>query len=159
MSDPRSVNTSSTSLWLGVDGGGTKTRVSAVDAQGRVVASVVGGSTNPNSVGSQARWNLRCVLLRAMLRAQCGAHVADSGDDSSLEGSEAEEAKLKAHRPPVDVSDVRRVVLAMAGVDRPADVQNVKSWIEDLLPNIGTHFFLHFFLIFFNFFLLYFFYI
>ena len=39
------------SLIIGVDGGGTKTRISAVEANGRIVASAEGSSINYNNIG------------------------------------------------------------------------------------------------------------
>ena len=39
------------SIIIGVDGGGTKTRVSAVDAGGRIIAGSEGASINYNNIG------------------------------------------------------------------------------------------------------------
>jgi N-acetylglucosamine kinase-like BadF-type ATPase len=42
------------SAWLGVDGGGTKVSVCALDEAGTVLATAVGASTNQNRSGAGA---------------------------------------------------------------------------------------------------------
>jgi len=39
-----------TSLFVGVDGGGTKTAISVADQNGRMLTTITVGSSNPNSV-------------------------------------------------------------------------------------------------------------
>lgn len=55
---------------MGVDGGGTGTKVAVVCADGRQVASAESGSTNQNSVGAEAaRANLASALREAVAEA------------------------------------------------------------------------------------------
>lgn len=53
-------------LFVGVDGGGTKTRALVVSAEGACLGSAVTGASNPNSVGAEAALkNLREALIAA----------------------------------------------------------------------------------------------
>lgn len=72
-------------LFLGVDGGGTKTEAVVTDAAGRVVSRGTAGSTNQNSVGADAaRANLGQAVREALGGAPgpvCRATLAMSGVD------------------------------------------------------------------------------
>jgi len=92
--------------YLGVDGGGTKTKVVLVDQSGKVLVEKVGDSTNWNSVGDEK------------------AHLALSGLlCATLDG---------AHATP---SNVQTICLCMAGVDRATDREKLERWVRELLPN------------------------
>jgi len=91
--------------FLGVDGGGSKTNVTCIDEEKKVVGEGTSGSTNFNSVGREkASQHLREAILSA----------------------------LKAAGVPED--QVAGICLSMSGVDRPADKQLVRSWIAPILP-------------------------
>lgn len=92
--------------FLGVDGGGSKTNVTCIDEEKKVVGEGSSGCTNFNSVGQEkANQHLREAILSA----------------------------LKAAGVPED--QVAGICLSMSGVDRPADKQLMRSWITPILPN------------------------
>lgn len=91
--------------FLGVDGGGSKTNVTCIDEEKKVVGEGTSGCTNFNSVGQEkASQHLREAILSA----------------------------LKAAGVPED--QVAGICLSMSGVDRPADKQLMRSWITPILP-------------------------
>lgn len=97
-------------LFIGVDGGGTKTRAVCIEQASdafdyQIIGQVTGRGTNQNSVGKQkAKENLRSVI------------------QSLLRTAEAQP------------TEVEGICLGMSGVDRPDDVQLTKDWVSDLIP-------------------------
>lgn len=89
------------SFFVGVDGGGTKTCCVVMDASRRVLARVLSGASNANSVGAAAA---------------CSAVVG--AIDGALQAAG------------VSVDEVAAVCLCMSGVDRPADVERVRGWLQ-----------------------------
>ncbi|MCR5183421.1 MAG: hypothetical protein K6B46_01800 [Opitutales bacterium] len=61
-------------FFIGVDGGGTKTRALVVDANGNVLGSSLKGASNPNSVGKAAA---KENLITAMQDALAAANVTE----------------------------------------------------------------------------------
>jgi len=58
-------------LYLGIDGGGTKTEAVLLDAKERELACITGGSTNPHAVGyDTAIAELKAILDRSIAQAQ-----------------------------------------------------------------------------------------
>ncbi|MEZ4710438.1 MAG: BadF/BadG/BcrA/BcrD ATPase family protein [Caldilineaceae bacterium] len=100
-------NSSPTSLYLGLDGGGTQTRCVAMNADAQIVGRARSGSSNRNSVGD----------------ATAQANVAAAIDDA-LAAAGAVKANVAA------------VCLGMSGVGRPADRALVAGWIDAILPGI-----------------------
>ena len=96
-----------TSLFLGLDGGGTKTRCVALNADAKVVGQGHSASSNRNSVGD------------ATAQANVAAAIADALADAHA---------TKAH--------VAAVCLGMSGVGRPADRALVAGWMDAILPGV-----------------------
>ena len=80
------------SIFVGVDGGGTKTKAVAIDQSKVIVGSSETGSTNQNSVGKDA--------AKANLHAAISAAVSAAGRQ---------------------MGDIACLCLSMSGVDCPAD--------------------------------------
>jgi len=96
-------------VFLGVDGGGTKTRVHCINASRKSLGEIVTGCTNWNSVGDEtAAANLR----------------------DGIEGV------LKAAS--VEKNRVAGICLGMAGVDRPEDQEKLQKIVHQILPNVAT---------------------
>jgi len=93
-------------VFLGVDGGATKTVTVCVDTHRHILGRHVSGSSNHNSVGDD---NARSNLV------------------AGIEGVLKESGRTS--------NDVGGITLSMAGVDRPQDKELVSSWISSVLPN------------------------
>ncbi|EFA76412.1 hypothetical protein PPL_10177 [Heterostelium album PN500] len=93
-------------LFVGLDGGGTKTLSVVVDSDGNELGKFVSTCSNYHSVGEEA-------AKRAIYESISEA-VKKSG--GSLE-------------------DVVEICLGISGVDRPEDIELVGGWIRSLLPN------------------------
>ncbi len=90
---------------IGVDGGGTKTLGAIAGEDGKVIAQMEVGSTNPHSNSMDVvRANLKS--LTETLRAEAGASA----------------------------EDVKAICLGMAGVDRPEDKPMVQNLVNEFLP-------------------------
>jgi N-acetylglucosamine kinase-like BadF-type ATPase len=100
--------TSSAAVFVGLDGGGTKTCCVAVDANRVVLARVVTGASNANSVGDAAAASAVVQAIEGVLAA--------------------------ANR---QLGDVAAICLCMSGVDRPADRLKVLRWLADGLPQLS----------------------
>lgn len=83
-------------LFLGVDGGGTATRLALVDATGRVVGRLEGGTTNQAVVGMDAATTTLRELI-ASAAADAGASLPLAGGWVGLAGSDrdAERAAIR----------------------------------------------------------------
>ena len=94
-------------LFIGVDGGGTKTALTLLDAAGSTLAQLTVGSTNPNSVGIEG-------AKKTMTE---GIHqiIQNTGSEYS-------------------VQQVRNVVLSISGCNSVADAIRMEGWISDLFP-------------------------
>eukprot|EP00850_Spirogloea_muscicola_P007264 SM000036S13308 [mRNA] locus=s36:510769:513261:+ [translate_table: standard] len=108
---------------LGVDGGGTSTTCVALrvgrdagpaaplDGGPRVAGRGVASGSNANSVGEEAA---RTAVVTAMMAALVNGRLPQSA--------------------------VRGVCLALAGVDRPADIDRVTGWMRKIFPaNVDIH--------------------
>ncbi len=92
---------------VGVDGGGTKTAVVVMAPSGHLLGHSVVGSTNWNSVGTEAaRTHLALGLEEALRLAQCAP------------------------------SQVRGICVGAAGVDRPRDRERLLHWLAEILPGV-----------------------
>ncbi len=89
----------STTLLLGLDGGGSKTLALLADAAGRVMGRGAAGSSNYQNIGAEAAW--------AALDAAIAAAFADAG---------------------MTPGPVAAVCLGLAGVDRPEDRALFEGW-------------------------------
>ncbi|MGB5048837.1 MAG: BadF/BadG/BcrA/BcrD ATPase family protein [Caldilineaceae bacterium] len=98
-------------IFVGVDGGATKTRVVVGDGDGTVLAEGTGGPTNFQVVGtSQAGANLASALTAAMTSISPAA----------------------CHTP-----RVARMTVGMAGLDSAADVPPIRTLLEQALAACG----------------------
>ena len=98
-------------LYLGVDGGGTKTICIAIDRDGKRLGCGRAESSNRNSVGdADARKNLASAINLAL-------------DDA-------------ARMHPSSAKNVSAICLGMSGVGRADDRALVASWVEEILPGV-----------------------
>lgn len=94
-------------LWIGIDGGATKTRVVAVDAEGNVVAEGLAGATNYQIVGVDAA----CRHLQQAIQTVL----------TGLGGSPT----------------IAAMVAGFAGLDGPADVDAVRAFVQCAVAPFG----------------------
>ena len=106
-----------TNIFIGVDGGGTKTLFIAVDQNKHVIGRVTKGSTNPNNIGKELSQQTICQGIDEI--------IAEATKFLSQQDSAS--ANHTVH--------VKTIVLGMAGVDRPDDVVMMKSWVQKVLPH------------------------
>ncbi|MHB1682904.1 MAG: N-acetylglucosamine kinase [Bacilli bacterium] len=85
-------------LYIGIDGGGTKTRVIVMDLDALQGVAVSGGASNPNSVG----WTTALERIRELVAnglAECGAHPRHLHSlCAALAGVSSQEARLRMER-------------------------------------------------------------
>jgi len=93
-------------LFIGVDGGGTKTAISVASSSGAILGSLTVGSTNPNSVSDEV-----------------AARTVNEGIKSVLESIKG------------DVPSIRSVVLSISGCNTPAHQVRMCGWLNALLPH------------------------
>lgn len=113
-------------LFLGIDGGGTRTTAWLSDERGRVVARAVTGPSNPLKVGFGA---CEREILRAARKAFRAAHVAPTF--RLAPNGEGETAALKGG---VTKGKIQAVVVGLAGVDRPPVHARVLRWMRKSIP-------------------------
>eukprot|EP01113_Clastostelium_recurvatum_P017770 TRINITY_DN2097_c0_g1_i1.p1 TRINITY_DN2097_c0_g1~~TRINITY_DN2097_c0_g1_i1.p1 ORF type:complete len:276 (-),score=41.87 TRINITY_DN2097_c0_g1_i1:238-1029(-) len=95
------------SYFIGVDGGGTKTKTVCVSTSRELKSQFLSGCTNRNSEGNdKARTHLQDGILGA---------IAGAG---------------------VSKEDVAGVCLGMSGVDRPEDKALMTLWVKEVLPHV-----------------------
>ncbi|WAH37188.1 N-acetylglucosamine kinase [Alicyclobacillus dauci] len=93
-------------LYIGVDGGGTKTEVFAFDLEHRRGNVSAGAASNPSTVGWEQAMETVETLIRTVTREAGGS-----------------------------VDDVKGLSLCMSGVDRPEQGERVRSHFAPLFPN------------------------
>jgi len=94
-------------VFIGVDGGSTKTLMVCLDESKKVLGRFFSGCTNKNSVGD----DLAKLHLKEGIFGVLGA----------------------AARAP---NDVAGITLSISGVDRPHDKELVSSWVNEFLPAV-----------------------
>jgi len=92
-------------VFIGVDGGGTKTNFVCIDQNGTILSSCSGPSSNWNSVGESCA---KAALCTGILKL------------------------LETTNPSRTIDHVRGICLGMAGVDRVEDKSKVRNWISEL---------------------------
>lgn len=112
--------------FVGVDGGGTKTRALVVDAQGNELGSALTGASNPNSVGkADAMKNLVNAILQALAAAKinepvnafCGiSGVNDKKTAKEFEKQLQNDPRLNFEKLCVE-NDTRSLCAAAFGLD------------------------------------------
>lgn len=113
-------------FFVGVDGGGTKTRAIVTDARGNELGSALSGASNPNSVGkTAARENLADAIVRALAAAGvsepvcafCGiSGVNDSRTAREFEKEMLADKRLNFEKLRVE-NDTRALCAAAFGLD------------------------------------------
>lgn len=105
---------SSTNIYIGVDGGGTKTHVLLLSSTSDILGEGYAGSTNPNSVGEEG----------------AKAHLKQAVDEAFAD------AKKKGHQ--VSLSQVSAMVLGMAGCNNAQDSVRMRGWASTLFTDLPT---------------------
>ena len=96
----------SAEFFLGVDGGGTKTRAWLANASGKIVGRGGGASSNYRAVGEQAAFH----SLQSAIAEAC----ADAGIESA---------------------QIRAACFGLAGADRSGERGALQEFLQALLPN------------------------
>jgi len=107
-------------LFLGIDGGGTRTTAWLADERGKVLAKAVTGPSNPLKVGVEA---CECEILAA------ANHVVAAG----LSRQRAV-APGPSPAPNEVKSPLQAVVVGLAGVDRPQMHGPIFAWLKRAIP-------------------------
>jgi len=106
-------------LFVGVDGGGTKTNAFIIDEKGDLLGKSSSGGSNPNSVGPEvASSNLHSAIIGA---------AAAIGVPAGTDAKQAITAEVKAR-----LARVKGIACGMAGCDTKADVDKMIGWVKEL---------------------------
>jgi len=127
-------------LFLGVDGGGTKTAAAVVDADGRILATARGGPSTIKSLGLPAAARVLAATARAAITTATAAgagtapagraattSAVPAGDPGAPAGSRGAPVAGAGQRPamfqggPVGNTDVAYSILGVADIDVRAD--------------------------------------
>eukprot|EP01091_Cochliopodium_minus_P012991 TRINITY_DN4073_c2_g2_i1.p1 TRINITY_DN4073_c2_g2~~TRINITY_DN4073_c2_g2_i1.p1 ORF type:complete len:314 (-),score=87.76 TRINITY_DN4073_c2_g2_i1:341-1282(-) len=97
-------------LFLGVDGGGTSTQGILIDSKDNILGKSYTQSSNWNSVGEiKAKEALVDCINNTLINAK------------------------------KEISDVSAICLALAGVDRPNDIEMVQGWMKETYTNTKVY--------------------
>lgn len=112
-------------LFLGIDGGGTRTTAWLADEPGKVLAKAVAGPSNPLKVGFEA-------CAREILQA-ASAVVAAVSDRRRIVAAglprQIDRQKRGGVKPPL-----RAVVVGLAGVNRHQVHSKILAWLRHAIP-------------------------
>ncbi|GAM23872.1 hypothetical protein SAMD00019534_070470 [Acytostelium subglobosum LB1] len=100
------MSTNNKQLFIGLDGGGTKTLSIVIDANGNELGQFISTCSNQNSVGKE---QAKVAIMESISKAIEAAGAAPS--------------------------DVVSICMGISGVDRPEDQAMVGGWVKELLPN------------------------
>lgn len=95
-------------LYIGIDGGGSKTRTLLADESGRVLADLITAGSNINHHG----WTRTQEILSELF------------------------AELRGHVP--DGTRVAAMFLGMAGIDRPEERERMRAWVQSEWPHASV---------------------
>jgi len=110
-------------LFLGIDGGGSRTQACLGDERGRILAKAEAGPSNPVKVGNEAS---RKELLRAARKVlRKGATQAVRHQPAAAGGGRG-----RRRQGPLLVA----VCAGVAGVDRPAVSRPLLAWLRKAIP-------------------------
>jgi len=109
-------------LFLGIDGGGSRTQACLGDERGRILAKATAGPSNPVKVGIEAA---KEELLRAARAVLCRVSTRPAGDKPPLAGG----ARGRRQRPLLAA-----VCAGVAGVDRPVVSRPLLVWLRKAIP-------------------------
>ena len=110
-------------LFLGIDGGGSRTQVYLGDERGRILAKAVAGPSNPLKVGIEASKKELLGAARAVLQRVSSAAARDA---SQL----VDARRGRRHHKPLLVA----VCAGVAGVDRTAVSRPLLAWLRKAIP-------------------------
>jgi N-acetylglucosamine kinase len=110
-------------LFLGIDGGGSRTQACLGDEKGRILAQAEAGPSNPIKVGIEGA---KKELLRAARLVLQRVDNKPGRDDAPLAGG----AQGGRRHEPLLVA----VCAGVAGVDRPAVIRPLLAWLRKALP-------------------------
>jgi len=110
-------------LFLGIDGGGSRTQAYLGDERGRILAKAVAGPSNPLKVGIEAAKKEISSAARAALRRLSPAAARDA---SQL----VDARRGRRHHKPLLVA----VCAGVAGVDRAAVSRPLLAWLRKAIP-------------------------
>jgi N-acetylglucosamine kinase-like BadF-type ATPase len=110
-------------LFLGIDGGGSRTQACLGDERGRILAKAVAGPSNPLKVGIERAKKELLRAARAVLRR---VSTAAACDEPPVVGA----ARGRRHHKPLLVA----VCAGVAGVDRPAVSRPLLAWLRKAIP-------------------------
>ena len=110
-------------LFLGIDGGGSRTQACLGDERGRILAKAVAGPSNPLKVGIEAAKKEILGAARAVLRRVSSAAARDA---SQL----VDARRGRRHHKPLLVA----VCAGVAGVDRRAVSRPLLAWLRKAIP-------------------------
>jgi len=113
-------------LFLGIDGGGTRTTAWLADEKGRILARSVSGPANPLKVGFE---DAQRELLRAARLALRQAALRGSGAALSERRKQSAVADRRYSAPALDA-----VCVGLAGVDRPQVHGPLYTWLRKSIP-------------------------
>ncbi len=110
-------------LFLGINGGGSRTQAWVGDEGGRILAKAVAGPSNPLKVGIEGA---KKELLRAAREVLRRVSTAAARHKSPVAGG----ARGRRHHKPLLVA----VCAGVAGVDRPAVSRPLLAWLRKAIP-------------------------
>ena len=108
-------------LFLGIDGGGSRTEACLGDERGRILALAAAGPSNPLKVGME---EAKKELLRAAGRVLKAVSTAADGNERPV-GT----AVARRHKPLLEA-----VCAGVAGVDRAALHRPLRAWLRKAIP-------------------------
>ncbi len=126
-------------IFIGVDGGGTKTEVVVLDIQNRVSLRDVGAPSNPNSVGWDAAVQTMAALVTDALRDlnRTKPHRAAAEPGNRAEMRESDPCDPVVHQDGV-CQRVAGICVALAGVDRAEQVERMTRFWTEQYPNAAV---------------------
>ena len=110
-------------LFLGIDGGGSRTQACLGDERGHVLAKAVAGPSNPTKVGIERAKKELLRAARAVLRE---VSTRAARDEPPLVNA----ARGRRHHKPLLVA----VCAGVAGVDRAAVSRPLLAWLRKAVP-------------------------
>jgi N-acetylglucosamine kinase-like BadF-type ATPase len=110
-------------LFLGIDGGGSRTQAWLGDERGRVLAKAVAGGSNPTKVGMEGAKKELLRAARAVLRK---VSTATARDEPRLVGA----ARGRRHHKPL----LEAVCAGVAGAYAPAVSRPLLAWLREAIP-------------------------
>jgi glucosamine kinase len=128
-------------LFLGIDGGGTRTTAWLANEAGRILARAVTGPSNPLKVGFEAAQRELLRAARTTLRqAGVGACFRPPNIRDPLNGKAAVAPLRERRRQPSHSDRAQRVpaldavCVGLAGVDRPQVHRRLCTWLRKSIP-------------------------